>query len=401
MHRRSRFVPGGWVWSLAALAMGCGTPPPPPQPVVQPAAQAQRPEVANAQPAQRNAAARPAAADPASHLAFPKADPNDVLQAVSDGPQVEVEGPAPQFEETDRFTVELGQPGGNSQLLAVQVATAPAGAPRPDVRLPDGFVPLPEHGFTDDGRPRRIRCEKDQSQMAFVPAGIARVGSHDGPPEAAPEFVVFLDPFYMDVTEVTIRQFHLFRDDQKEQKKRTPLPPINETAGGNHPALGIAWGEAKNYTRWAGKDLPTEAEFEKAGRGQDGFRFPWGNDRPVWHRPRTPETIATVGAFRGDVSPFGIYDLAGNAREWVEDYFVSGHQEAVQSASLRTLTNWAGPRKASVGTQRVLKGNGPDWALWHRSGTEMSQRLPNVGFRGVLRIKPDSSPDAATRKSAT
>lgn len=390
-------------WARMAVTMalcggltGCWSSAPAPGPVVAPTPKAQPPvQAAAVKPAAKKAAPKAAAAKTA--LAFPDAGPDEVLLAGSDGPNVEVVGPAPRFDDADRLTVESGNPAAGSQLLAVQVATAPAGAPRAGVKLPDGFTAEPAYGYTNDGYPLRIRCNKDQSLMAFVPAGVARVGANDGPIEAAPEFVAFTDPFYMDVTEVTIRQFNQYRDELRDQKKRSPNPPMNESAGDSHPALGIPWGDAKNYCRWAGKDLPTEAEFEKAGRGSEGFRAPWGNGRPLWGRPRTPSTITAVGQYRGDISPFGIHDLAGNAREWVEDYFTPGHQEAVQTATLRTLTNWTGPRRAATGTQRVIKGNGPDWALWHRSGADMSQRLPDVGFRGVLRIKPDTGDDATKK----
>ncbi|MDZ4684653.1 MAG: formylglycine-generating enzyme family protein [Planctomycetaceae bacterium] len=381
---------------------GCGGSAPPPGPLVAPAPKEKvAAPVADAKAAAKKAVPKAAAAESKNPSKFPKEDPGNVFVAVGDGPQAEVVGPAPRFEEADRFTVLAGTPGVGSALMSVAAIPASTGSQRSDLKLPEGFAAVPNYGFTESGYPRRIQCDKDKSLMAFVPAGVVRVGTNDGPKEAGPEFVVFLDSFYMDVTETTVKQFNEYRDTLREQKKRTPAGPVNEAAGGSYPAAGIPWGDAKNYCKWAGKDLPTEAEFEKAGRGSEGFRTPWGNDRPVWSRPRSPGTITVVGLFRGDVSPFGICDLAGNAREWTEDYFVPGHQEAVQAASQRTLTNWSGPRKAAVGTQRVLKGNGPDWSLWHRSGTEMSQRLPDVGFRGVLRIPPPSSTEASAKKSAT
>lgn len=390
------------LFMLAGLVVGagCNGSSAPPAPVVPPPAPQQNAAAsAPAAAATKKATPKPAAAESKNASKFPKENPQDVFVFGGDGPNSEAVGPAPRFEDDDRFTVVAGTPGVSSALMAVASVPAPTGSQRADFKLPDGFTALPSYGFTADGYPRRILCDKDKSHMAFVPAGIVRVGTNDGPKEAGPEFVTFVDPFYMDVTEITVSQFKEFRDTQRDQKKRVPTSPVNETAGGSYPALGIPWGDAKNYCKWAGKDLPTEAEFEKAGRGSDGFPAPWGGGRPVWHRPRTPETITVVGAFAGDTSPFGITDLAGNAREWVEDYFVPGHQEAVQAASHRTLTNWSGPKKAASGTQRVLKGNGPDWALWNRSGTEMSQKLPDVGFRGVLRIPPPSTTDSSSKKS--
>jgi sulfatase modifying factor 1 len=393
--------------TLVFVGLGCGlagcgnAPTTIPAPVVAPGdpdkAAAPAPSAASRTPPSK---ATPKSAATSSASKFPKESPDDVFVAVGEGPNQQVAGPATRFSDGDRFTVATGLAGGNSTLMAVAAVPDVTGSPRADFQLPEGFLAVASYGYTADGYPRRIRCEKDGSLMAFVPAGIARIGVSDGPKEAGPEFTVFVDAFYMDVTELTLKQYNDYRDTLREQKKRPPTPPLNETAGGGQPALGIPWGDAKNYCRWAGKDLPTEAEFEKAGRGSDAFRAPWGNGRPVWSRPRTPGAITVVGAFAADVSPFGICDLAGNAREWVEDYFVPHHNEAVQASTVRTLTNWGGPKKATSGTQRVLKGNGADWSLWHRTGTEMSQRLPDVGFRGVLRIAPPDSP-SGSKKSST
>jgi len=383
-------------WAL----LGCNNAAPPAGPVVAPAPKVEPAAAAQATKAAPKAVAAKSTETPGASK-FPKENPTDVFVADTTGTPMQAVGPAPRFDEQDRFTIAQGTPGVNSTLMAVATVPPPAGAQRTDLKLPEGFTAMPAYGFTADGYPRRIQCDKDKALMAFVPAGVVRVGTNDGPKEAGPEFVVFLDPYYMDVTEVTVRQFNEFRDAVREQKKRVPSAPLNEMAGSGYPALGILWADAKNYCKWAGKELPTEAEFEKAGRGSEGFRAPWGNDRPVWTQPKTPSTITVVGAFASDVSPFGVCDLAGNAREWVEDFFAPSHQEGAQAAAQRTLTNWSGPKKGAAGIQRVLKGNGPDWSLWHRSGGESGQRLPDVGFRGVIRLEPLSPSDAGSKKSAT
>jgi formylglycine-generating enzyme required for sulfatase activity len=101
---------------------------------------------------------------------------------------------------------------------------------------------------------------------------------------------------------------------------------------------------------------------------------------------------------------YGVFDLAGNAREWTSDWFdPQAHQEAAASGG-RLARNWTGPRKAAIPGHRVIKGNGSDWSAWHRSSAEMSARLPDVGFRGVVRtplqIPSESPPSTKSSKKA-
>ncbi len=91
-------------------------------------------------------------------------------------------------------------------------------------------------------------------------------------------------------------------------------------------------------------------------------------------------------SFRTDVSPFGIYDLAGNAREWcVDRYSPTAFADALK-ASNRQLRNWKGPRTGKPENARVVKGNGPNWDAWFRVGMDGSHSHPDVGFRCVLRL---------------
>lgn len=303
---------------------------------------------------------------------------------------------APEVQNSERFTVERGVPETNSSEFVVAAALGSAAtSPRTEQKLPAGFTAVTEYGYADSGHPLRIRGDVDGKLLAFVPGGAVRVGSDDGPAEASPEFVTFLDPYYMDVTEVTVGEYERFRQVQRDAKKsRLPSQPLNASSGSRQPALGITWGDASNYTKWAGKDLPTEAQFELAARGPDGFPHPWGTGRPVWNRQREVSTITPVALFAGDVSPYGIYDLAGNAREWMQDWYTAdAHREASKISQSRTLTNWAGPRRSSQTGLRVVKGAGPQWQVWYRWPGSMGDHMPDVGFRCVLNLSAKTTPE--------
>jgi sulfatase modifying factor 1 len=257
--------------------------------------------------------------------------------------------------------------------------------PNSKAPLPEGFVAVPEAGFSEDGFPMRIRCEEDGSLMVLIPSSISQQGTNDGPAHATPQIAVFLEAYYIDVAEVTLGQYGKFREWWREEKNRTLPKPINDSSPDDHPVLGVSWANARNYTTWVKKQLPTEPEWEKAARGPNGFLHPWGNGRAGWSPARTSNQIDAVMSFRADISPYGVYDLAGNAREWCADmYSATTYQEATRNGET-VVRKWAGPKRAVVANHRVVKGNGPDWMAWNRSSVSMRAPGANVGFRCVLR----------------
>lgn len=392
-HRLHRRLCAVLSLCLAALLAGCtddnaGDPPPV---TIQPQ------QAGGAPPKPRGAeapqpTARPrqqSAARPKAPPIDPEADPEDVFEIVSSEPLFDIVGQAPRVKPADQF-IAVAPPTGSNADSFVVVSTVrsqeSSGPANPDFKLPSGFRALPSQGYSPAGLPLRITCEADKALMALVPAGISPQGTNNGPPEAGPEFPVYLDAYYIDVTETTVGQFIVYRDDQRS-KGRSITSALNENDPPEYPVQGVSWGTAQAYSRWAGKDLPTEAEWERAARGEAGFKYPWGNSRVVWPRSRTLEQIDPVGTFATDKSAYGVYDLAGNVREWCADWYSADAYKEASSGPETVVRNWTGPRKTSELNERVVKGNGPDWACWHRRGVEMRTRLPGFGFRSVLRVK--------------
>lgn len=322
-------------------------------------------------------------------------DPRDAVEISAVGPTVEVLAPEALLPE-HLVTVVATIPA--DSLNKFQVAP-PAGAagttgtPATGFALPSGFQAIRAAGYSDSGLPMRIVDDKAGAEMVLVPAGVSYLGTDFGPENARPRVPVLLDPYYIDVTEVTLAEYDRYAADQKELKRGRPQEPLNAGSPPTFPSLGISWSSANAFAKWAGKDLPTEAEFEKAARGPDGFRAPWGNGRALWPDRRKPDTISPVASYRSDLSPYGAFDLAGNAREWCSDWYSDeGHREARASGS-GTIKNWPGPRKATTTSHRVVKGGAEDWSAWTRAGSNMADRPVDVGFRCVLRVAlPGESP---------
>jgi formylglycine-generating enzyme required for sulfatase activity/tRNA A-37 threonylcarbamoyl transferase component Bud32 len=173
---------------------------------------------------------------------------------------------------------------------------------------------------------------RDGVDMALVPAGAFTMGDN-ADPSTAPQFSLSLPALYLDLTEVTNARFATFVQQSGYQPKgdwrhyfdgQQLNPAEFDVDRKDHPVVNVTWDDASQYCRWAGKRLPTEAEWEKGARGTDGRRWPWGNDAhpdfanvETQDEDREPDTMR-VGSLPQGASPFGLLDMIGNAREWTD-----------------------------------------------------------------------------------
>ncbi|MCX8066686.1 MAG: formylglycine-generating enzyme family protein [Anaerolineae bacterium] len=196
----------------------------------------------------------------------------------------------------------------------------------------------------------------DLSNMVYVPAGPFIMGTNEVSPDdfyrgdETPLHIVYLDAFYIDRTEVTRREFAAFlkalgTDLRACEGYNCGSGWISEKAEySDYPAMGVTWYGAQAYCTWVGKRLPTEAEWEKAARGTDGRRYPWGNEPTFLGNYRDP-----VGSRPENASPYGMLDALGNVVEWVADWY----DPAYYTSS--PLVNPLGP---PTGTKKVVRGFG-------------------------------------------
>jgi formylglycine-generating enzyme required for sulfatase activity len=223
------------------------------------------------------------------------------------------------------------------------------------------------------------------------------MGSDSGYSDEQPVHTVYLDAFSIDKYEVTNGQFAQFlsagNGSHYYSSMRITKSGSTYTAQsgyGNHPVVYVDRNGAKAYCEWAGKRLPTEAEWEKAARGTDGRTYPWGESDPGVSPYRANyylgingagdgyQETAPVGSFPAGVSPYGAYDMAGNVWEWVSDWYSSTYYSSSPSSN---------PQGPSSGTYRLLRGgswydNNPYFLrAAFRYGDYPDNRYASLGFR--------------------
>jgi formylglycine-generating enzyme required for sulfatase activity len=181
--------------------------------------------------------------------------------------------------------------------------------------------------FQTSSTDKNIISKVDGMELIYVPTGDFVMGSENGAADESPKHEIYLDAFWIDKTEVTNEMYRKCIKDGTCEMPRSTLF-INNQEFDDHPVVDVTWQDADNYCGWAGRQLPTEAQWEKAARGTDGRNYPWGNkweDSFVnWAESRDNyRSTSPVGSFPDGASPYGALDMVGNVWEWVADWY--GH----------------------------------------------------------------------------
>lgn len=254
--------------------------------------------------------------------------------------------------------------------------------------LPEGFNEVPGSSVdAETGLPLRIRAERDPVDMVLIPPGAFFRGADVDEPTAAPRHTVLMEaPYYIDTVEVTVARYGAFREFYRKTEGRKFEPSVNHDGNPEFPAVGIKFFDAKFYAKWTSKELPTESQWERAARGDQGHNYPWGDGRPIFQLPRSFGQITQVATFPGDRSPFGVYDMAGNAREWCLDVYQADIYQKEITAGAGTVRNPVGPKTAPGIKQQVIRGSQNDWAVWHRTPIPQNETAPDISFRCVVNL---------------
>jgi formylglycine-generating enzyme required for sulfatase activity len=247
----------------------------------------------------------------------------------------------------------------------------------------------------------------DNMEMVYVPAGIFSMGAREDDDPARddekPVHSVFLDAYYIDRFEVTSSQFAKYLNANPTAIRWVPSNSVSniQKVDGlwqakpgfeDHPVANIIWAGAVNYCNWVGGDLPTEAQWEKAARGTDERRYPWGNEfKSVPIRLNFDDSeysfmddgyvkTAPVGIYPDGMSPYGAMDMAGNLWEWTADWYANIYKK---QADVITYN----PTGAIGGDGHVYRGGSYNSSFLDFRTTE--RRLSDdpradLGFRCVI-----------------
>lgn len=213
----------------------------------------------------------------------------------------------------------------------------------------------------------------DGAEMVVIPVGSFWMGSEAGRVDERPRHRIELQSYAIDTYEVTNERFARFVAGGGYTNATFWSPDgwawrmqwhVTQPAywanprwnGPRQPVVGVSWYEAEAYGRFAGKRLPTEAEWERAARGDDERVYPWGNDWKATNANTGAGQTVPVGSYPLGVSPFGVHDLAGNAWEWVADWYDRAYYASSPSSD---------PPGPLSGTEKVFRGGS-----WYSSRPE-------------------------------
>ena len=248
-----------------------------------------------------------------------------------------------------------GLPGANAEPTAVVLPTAV-----PQATAAMNATLAPQGGQAGGER----TSAGDGMVQVFVPSGKFQMGGFDADAQKDehPTHGVTISPFWMDKVEVTNGMYQLCVlagacVAPRDIKSATRPSYFANKDFADYPVIFVSWVDADNYCKWAGRRLPTEAEWEYAARGSADFRrYPWGEQSPdnsLANFDNQAKDTSRVGSYPKGASPFGVLDMAGNVWEWVSDYFSGSYYS--QTAE----QNPTGPN-GKEGAAKVIRGG--SWA---------------------------------------
>lgn len=231
-------------------------------------------------------------------------------------------------------------------------------------------------------------------EMVEIPEGPFTMGSDHNDPDEAPPHPVYQSTFFIDLKEVTQSEYDRF---VKMTNRDIPIVPvfeedISKLRNPDYPVVGITWNDAFAYCRWAGKRLPTEAEWEKAARGEGRRLYPWGDDFHYTFSNIDGEEdgytyLGLVGSFEAGRSPYGLYDATGNVAEWVADSYDPEYYQK---------TPYRDPPGPEVSEFKIIRGG--SWRetksnarLTKRFSAKMWRTDSTVGFRCARDVDPEDN----------
>jgi formylglycine-generating enzyme required for sulfatase activity len=221
--------------------------------------------------------------------------------------------------------------------------------------------------------------------MVYVSGGAFKMGRDNGSLDERPVHEVTLKPFFIDRYEVTCEQYRKFIESTGHRAPKTWPGGMYPPERAHWPVTGVTWSDATAYASWAGKRLPTEAEWELAARGTDGRLYPWGNQ---WVQSEDRSASANafitsagqfidVGTFKG-ASPHGAYDMVGNAWEWTASDWAAYPGGTLAKVppyqDMKTMRGnyWEADDQHATTTFRIG---------WPADATDVNVSYKNAGFR--------------------
>ena len=193
--------------------------------------------------------------------------------------------------------------------------------------------------------------EPDGMTQMYIPEGEFFMGKGEvRKNDNSPQHIVYLDAFWMDKYEVSNAMYLKCMQDGACSEMVSDNTTYNNWIYRNHPITYVTWEQANVYCQWAGRRLPTEAEWEKAARGTDGRKYPWGNEAPNARLANFDGSMIheAVSVYRYPLgaSPYGVLNMSGNVREWIADWYGEDYY---------LTTPYTNPTGPETGTERSLR----------------------------------------------